>query len=324
MKIYYLTVLIGIFFTSAIAQSEDGYTKYDKEMISLAREVAQKVKEKNKIKVAIWGFTNSFGKKTDLGDYIARDFSIHFTNEGNSFEVFDRDHLAQYLQEHQLNEEGFINPQTAKQIGMLTAADAIITGTVDVGLHHLRIRLKIINTETGGQIAAALRNIYIDQNITIILEDIGFSRPVKPKIKVTPNPREKGNDPRTTDKECATRNTGDYCFANNSNKSYLIDIRGKGNNIRRSITIEISQTECINGLPEGDYSYSMYPNKVRALLQDTKGSFRVRACESVTKNIINTSYNDRNKNGKSKNNGNKNISIKDVLDVIEPIFKKKN
>lgn len=266
------------------AQSQ---TTYDQEMEALAYKTVQKIKTKEARTVAVWFFHDTKGKKTELGDYIGRDFSIYFTNASNGFNVVDRDHIEQISNEHKWNEEGFIDSQTAKDVGKILAADAIVTGTVDVGLHTLRIRIKVINTTTGVQVSANIGNISIDENIKVILEDTNFNKPIK-KGSNRVNRDESENDQRTTNKKCEKLGTGDYCFTNKTNKYYLIDVNGIDNKRSRSVTAKPNQDACFFDLPEGTYKYSMYKNNLRTTTGPNEtGSFRIEKCKSITNRILN-------------------------------------
>ncbi|MBV7270309.1 hypothetical protein [Winogradskyella luteola] len=190
------------------------------------------------------------------------------------------------MKEHKLNAEGYIDPSTAKRIGMLIAADAIVTGTVDIGLHSLRIRIKIIDTETGLHFAAALRNLPIDENIKVILKDAGFESSVKPEGKRI-NTNEESNNKRTTNKKCESLKTGDYYFENNSQYSYLIDIKSSVNSYKKTITVSKGQTTALQDLPSGTYTFKMYKNNLRTTAGPTQqGSFRLKSCQSITYSIL--------------------------------------
>ncbi len=287
MKTQFLPLLLLITVTinaNLFAQSD--YSDFDRKMISLAEEVANRIQSKNKIKVALGDFTDSFKEKNTLGDYIADDFSIHFTNASDNLEVTDRHNLKQLMKEHKLNAEGYIDPSTAKRIGMLIAADAIVTGTVDIGLHSLRIRIKIIDTETGLHFAAALRNLPIDENIKVILKDAGFESSVKPEGKRI-NTNEESNNKRTTNKKCESLKTGDYYFENKSQYSYLIDIKSSINSYKKTITVSKGQTTALQDLPSGTYTFKMYKNNLRTTAGPTQqGSFRLKSCQSITYSIL--------------------------------------
>lgn len=281
MKKLILTYIILGMGCFATAQESN----YDNVMENLAKEVASRVRSNNKVQVAVWYFTDNKGLRSELGDYVARDFSIHFTNASEGLVVLDRDHFnRQLVEEHNLNDNGFIDPSTAKQIGMMAAADAVITGTVDTGLHYLRIRIKIIDTQTGLQFAAALKNVPPDENIKVILEKEKIDTPIDRSNRKRVNRSEKENDPRSTNTKCESLNLGDYCFKNTSNIPYLIDIRSNDNNIRirRSITVQAQSDTCLTDLPVGAYTYSMYKNNLRVLMGNIDGGFRVERCKSLS------------------------------------------
>jgi len=334
-SLWILLVLLGIS-TKSISQE---VTKYDKAMIALANDVAQRVKEGKKLKVAVWYFHDTFGKRTELGNYIGRDFSIHFTNASDGFEVIDRDHLEQILQEHNLNDSGFINPETAKQLGQVIAADAIITGTVDVGLHHLRVRIKVINTESGAHISAALASIPIDENIKYILHGTGINETKNiDERKRRLDRSETYEDPSATSSDCEQQNTGNYCFRNSSKKSYQLDIKyiptgPNPNNInsayrgkRYTSILEAGKDACFTDLPTGNYTYTMYDSKIRGQTRlswdETRGTFRVEKCKSLSYKIdgpgMGSIYSEE-KNPEEK----KKISLKQILDVVGPLIVKK-
>ncbi len=286
-KITSIIGLITFMFQFNITYAQEN-VDYDKAMISLANDVVKKVKDRNKLKVAVWYFHSTFGKRTSLGDYVGRDFSIHFTNASSGLSIIDRDHLEQMLKEHELNSEGYINPVTAKKLGMLIGADVIVTGTVDVGLHHLRIRIKIINSETGLQIAAALKNIPIDESIRYILDGTGINKSKNIDRNKKPiNKSEKYNNPESTDTNCERLKVGDYCFSNTTNNTYEIRIfgqqRGHFYGYMETITVGSHHDGCFLNLPSGKYSYIMVKN--REYLREIRGNFNVKKCKSLTYSI---------------------------------------
>ena len=143
-------LLASLFFTSCLFAQD-----FDSKLEGLAEDIATKIGEKSKKKIAVWGFFEASGNQTALGNYITEDFSVYITNHGENFEIIDRNHLDLLLKEHQLNAEGFIDSDTAKEIGKITAADAIITGTYSiVGTDKVKVRVKVLDTESALQFAA--------------------------------------------------------------------------------------------------------------------------------------------------------------------------
>lgn len=305
-------------------------TRYDKEMEALAVRTAQKLKVKKVGTVAVWFFHDTKGRKTELGDYIGRDFSIFFTGASEGFNVVDRDHIEQIASEHQWNEDGFIDAKTAKDVGKILAADAIVTGTVDVGLHRLRIRMKIINTTTGIQMATNIGNITINEDLKVILEDTDFDKPVtkgSPRI----NRSESENDKRTTNKKCETLGTGDYCFTNETDYLYRIRITGNTTRYSQWVVLKPHQDACLFDLKEGTYTYNVYDSSVGTITLSgwelEQGRFRIERCQSLTKVIsINNKPQKRSTSSNRKQPQNKKrekVKFSDVIRLGEEIFKKK-
>ncbi|WP_298421959.1 hypothetical protein [uncultured Kordia sp.] len=288
-----IILLIGfsviIFYTQSVTgQDRD----YDIDMINLAHKTINRVKKENKLVVAVWFFHNTKGEKTELGDFVGRDFSIYFTNIAQKLEVVDRNHIEQLSAEHQWNEEGFIDPATAKEVNKLVAADAIITGTVDYNLHHLRVRIKIIDTETGKQIGAAIKNIRIDGSLQFILNKEykkDTSSELAAKGILIP---EKQNDPRLTTEECEKAKIGDYCFLNNTSDTLVVTVKGEMKNgrnykttISKTLKIVPYQNACLFDMKASTYDFMIYRNKIQWRGELVQGTIKVRKCKSFTYTI---------------------------------------
>lgn len=266
--------VIFVFFVLVTVIKLNAQTTYDDALNDLARKVAQQIVQRQKHKIAVWDFVNSQGEPTRLGKYIAEDFSVTFTKvSGGAYQVMDRNHLRQLLKEHKLNAEGFIDPATAKKLGMMKAADAIITGTVDVLGKKIKIRIKVLDTETALQIAAESIYVPVDANLAYYIgtpglvnaDDSGagsrgFNRPL--------NSNEHYNNPETVDQSCATNNTGDFCFLNSLNAGVKVQLEpvnwrnamSFGGRSRIEMTLDPGQQQCFYNLPVGVYYYRYYLN----------------------------------------------------------------
>jgi hypothetical protein len=234
--------------------------------------------------VAVWHFANTQGEITDMGKFIAEDFSVYFTNASKgTYQVMDRNHLDQLLREHKLNSEGFIDPETAKALGRMKAVDAVITGTVDILEKQLKVRLKVLDTETALQVAAEIGYLPIDENVSAFLgvpglgssggsatTNRGFNRPLSSDEQI--------NNPATVNQECESKNYGDYCFANATQRELKVVIDDPSS--WPSLTLRPGQTQCIYSRKSGTYGYSISDR------QDTKyfakGEILIEKCKSKT------------------------------------------
>src|SRR5688572_19759206 len=259
-------------------------TSFDTKLQELAEKIATQISQQGKLKVAVWHFVNTQGEITDMGKFIGEDFSVYFTNSSKGrYQVMDRNHLDQILREHKLNSEGFIDPQTAKELGRINAVDAIITGTVDIFETQLKVRIKVLDTESALQISAEIGYLPVDQNIASFLgipgmgnssqnststSNRGFNRPLMSNEQV--------NNPATVNKECETKNTGDYCFENQKTFKVTVDLDGTSSGLP-DLTLEPGQTQCIYNKKAQTYDYSL-----RDMVQYkyfASGEFLIQQCQ---------------------------------------------
>jgi len=153
---FLLAIIVGfITSTKSFAQSD-----YEKQAASFSADLAKKIKESNKTKVAVSDFLDNDGNLTELGKAIAEDIGVGIVNEGKgTFQVMERSNLNAILKEQKLSSTGLIDPETAKQLGKLKMVDAVIVGNITPFGNSFRVTIKILDTETGMSIAAAAGNL---------------------------------------------------------------------------------------------------------------------------------------------------------------------
>ena len=300
------TISLILFSNTTIAQD------FDTQLEKLAEGIATNLDGKSKKKIAVWGFVTENGERSSLGNYLTEDFSVYLTNFGDNIEIIDRNHLDVLLKEHQLNSEGYIDEETAKQLGKIIAVDAIITGTYTVLNSTVKVRAKVLDTETALQIAASMANLPLDENIASYLgvsvnggnsTNRGFNRSL--------NSNETVNNPEKVDSECSKKRTGDFCFANSLNEKIIVYIiywpametKSVGSKRKTSIILEPKESKCIYSIPERPFSFYIATwknftdsDKLRGFeylmaranffkfLKD-KGELKTETCKSKTYNI---------------------------------------
>lgn len=280
---------------------------FDSKLEKIAEGIATKINSTDKKKVAVWGFVTESGERSGLGNYITEDFSVYITNYGKNFEVIDRNHLDAILKEHKLNSEGYIDEATAKQLGKIIAVDAIITGTYTVLNNSVKVRAKVLDTETALQFAANMGNLPMNENIASYLgisvkggnaANKGFSKPL--------NSKETINNPKTVSADCKKKNIGDLCFYNALSEKVVIkfyyypNMEYKYQNNYKFIILDSKETKCIYSLASrpstyyvalwkdyvdeekfrGSENFISYRDRVKYLKD--KGEIRVETCKSKT------------------------------------------
>jgi len=104
-------------------------------------------------------FTDLQGNVTELGRFLAEEFSVCLAGSDARFEVVDRIHLKSIITEHKLSATGMIDPSTARKLGKIAGVEALITGTVTPFGDNVRLTVKILDTETAKIIGASTANL---------------------------------------------------------------------------------------------------------------------------------------------------------------------
>lgn len=304
-RIILLCILSSLLLTSnSFAQD------FDTKLEALAKDLSSKIDSKGKKKIAVWGFVTESGERTALADFLTEDFSIYMTNFAENFEIIDRKHLDILLKEHQLNSEGYIDSKTAKELQKIIAVDAIITGTYTVLNTNIKVRAKVLDTETALQFAANMASLPINDDVSSYLgisvnggntTNKGFNTPL--------NSKETINNPETVNPKCAEEEFGEICFFNNFNEKIVIrlahDKYSKGNKggyiLHKTITLDAGETKCLYEIPSSSTKFFIVTWKVfleglkgregyismssySRFLKD-KGELKVETCKSKTYTI---------------------------------------
>jgi len=132
---------------------------YEEEIKDISTNMAKDIADAGKKTIAVADFTDLQGNVTELGRFLAEEFSVALAGAGTRFEVVDRIHLKSIIMEHKLSATGMIDPKTARKLGKIAGVQALITGTVTPFGDNVRITVKILDTETAKIIGASTANI---------------------------------------------------------------------------------------------------------------------------------------------------------------------
>jgi len=150
-----LMLLLLVFFVSNSGIS----TAYEKEIKSLSTAMAEEITKSGKKSIAVVDFTDLQGNVTELGRFIAEEFSVALAGVGKGFEVVDRTHLKTLLQEHKLAITGVIDPTTAKKLGQVIGVEVLVIGTITPFSDYIRLSIKALVTDTAKIIGASSKDI---------------------------------------------------------------------------------------------------------------------------------------------------------------------
>ena len=164
-RLIIVCVLSIIFFFSGFQYS----IAYENEIENLSTVMTVNIANAGKKIVAVVDFTDLQGNVTELGRFLAEEFSIAIAGADKGFMVVDRTHLKSIIEEHKLSSTGLIDPQTARKLGKIAGVDALITGTITPFGDSIRLAVKVLDTETAKMISASSGNIAKTQAIEELL-----------------------------------------------------------------------------------------------------------------------------------------------------------
>jgi TolB-like protein len=175
---YRVSFSILVLITFFLLSPSIGMT-YEKEVQSLSLTIAEKVATADKKRIAVVDFTDLKGNVTELGRFLAEEFSVSLAGLGKGFEVVDRTHLKSIIAEHKLSTTGIIDPQTARKLGKIAGVEALVTGTITPFGDSVRLAIKVLDTNTARVITGITGNIAKTKAIEELLAS-GITTPIPP------------------------------------------------------------------------------------------------------------------------------------------------
>jgi len=159
----------------------------------IVNDLVTKMNNKTTIKnVAIADFANLSGTPTELGKYLAEQFSDVMVNANISFSVINRGRLNFLLKEAGLDAKGLLDPNSVAKLGKLKGIDAIVVGTMTSVGESINVNVQALNLETAVILASAKGSLPRTPAIIELekkelgIEPGGVVTPVKP---VTTKPK---------------------------------------------------------------------------------------------------------------------------------------
>ena len=270
--------LIGLFLISSITNSQT----LDDKIEGLTTKIARTLNNEGQIKIAIYPFSYLKTNEQNLTIDIRYDIHEKLEEKGELYSVMDRGTFDTYVKEHKLNDEGLIEEITAKKFGKLIAADAYVTGKVYLFGSVIRIRVKVTDTETGEIISMQSEKLPIDYDMAQFLG-----------IEDWEEKREKAEENKSQNPNCAVENVGDYCFLNNSNSNYEVHLNNNEsfNSTYKKLILAPHSKMCFKNLKVGSYIYEVkrkigMVGPATKYSTELKGEFAIKKCESRLQKII--------------------------------------
>ncbi len=129
------------------------------DMKTVSSSLASRIAASGHKAVAVVDFTDLQGNVTELGRFLAEELSVDLVGDAKGFEVIERTQLKVILQEHKLATTGLIDPQTARKLGQIAGADALVTGVITPFGDSVRLSAKVLDTTTARMIGASTADV---------------------------------------------------------------------------------------------------------------------------------------------------------------------
>lgn len=132
----------------------------DKELESIIAPLITSISGQSVKNIAIADFTLLDGTPTELGKYLAKEFTYSIVSAPKkTFGVIDRSRVSALLQENKLGGSGLIDPITILKLGKIKGFDAVIAGTLISKGDAIRLIVNVWNLETQDIIATGKGDI---------------------------------------------------------------------------------------------------------------------------------------------------------------------
>ena len=135
----------------------------------LATQIASKVEQEKKRRIAVLPFLELDGRSTVLSTYLPEELVTHLFNLG-TFHIVERTVIDRLLGEIKLDRSGLIDPETAKEVGKIAGVEAVVTGTIADFQTYVAVNCRLIDAQTATVFAAAQVRIAKDDDVRKILD----------------------------------------------------------------------------------------------------------------------------------------------------------
>jgi len=184
-----LTQLILTFLILVIIFNTNAQSLQDQEIENITNKLVEKIGNTSVDNIAVADFTNNSSASTELGRYLAEEFSLALTIADKNFNVIDRSRVKSLLEEQGLANDGLLDPNTVAKLGNVKGIDAIVSGSLTSTGDYIRLIIKVLDLETAALLTGTKGDL--SKNPTIMnlseIEFIDSNNPNSNKSNISKN-----------------------------------------------------------------------------------------------------------------------------------------
>lgn len=143
---------------------------FDNNIKTLAEELANELSKSQKTILAVANFIDLQGNETELGKYLAEEFSFALREANPSLKIIDRSRVNFLLKEQGLTTSGLVDPKATAKLGKLAGIEALLTGIITPRGDSIRLTVKALNLETAITLADSRGEIPRTQSLSDLFD----------------------------------------------------------------------------------------------------------------------------------------------------------
>ncbi len=134
----------------------------------LGDQISATATREQKRRIAILPLRELQGGGSVLGAFLSEELTTVLVQSGK-FQIIERSQLDRILSELKLDRSGLIDAESAKKVGKISGADAILTGTITDLATYVGVNCRMIDGQTGQVQGAAQVKIVKDADVNKIM-----------------------------------------------------------------------------------------------------------------------------------------------------------
>ena len=153
----------------ALVCNAQGKMDFKPELKKLTDDLAVQIKSKGPKRIAVANFVDLQGNITELGRYLAQQFSVNLIR--SQMDVVDRSRLDILMEENKMSSKGLLDPKNQAKLGELAGIDVIVTGTTSPFDNTVELTVSAIDVRKGTALAATDGTIPRTEAINALLRN---------------------------------------------------------------------------------------------------------------------------------------------------------
>jgi len=269
---------------------------YSQQLEKAATSIATKIKNAGKTNVAVLDFENSNKQISELGSWLSAVFTTHLENNANgAFSVKNNTDVSKAVQQIKTESgSGAFDSRSIQRLGEISGSDVVIYAIITLMDDQISVNIKAF-VPTGGtqtSIGGTIVNFLATEGMRTKYDNYIET---KSSQEGTGGVSHEGTAKKSKDPNCKEKQTGDYCFQNdtkfNLSVSFVPPQPPNGWSGTQSLTLQPGQKQCIYDLYKGSLTYSIISFKNgqepgtwndRNLNYKSNGSLYVEPCQEKT------------------------------------------